>query len=165
MREEVKAVAGTKSLAYWIVLLGLSFFLVLTVGDSSSAMIWITFLGGLSLISFLYRKHSFSKNSQELLNRGRSMSPYDRRRQHRVLILLMMITVVAFFAPLFLSAALNFSVWFGSLVGIIDGWILGLLSFNLFLLYWESKNYGKLYVVEEWSGSILTERGLAFIKR
>jgi hypothetical protein len=164
MKEEARAIASNRSLGYWAVLLALSILLVLVAGEVGAGIIWLSFVGIVSIIGFSYRRNSFLKGSKELLSNGKITTPYDIKRQHRILILLMLATFAAFFVPLFLSAALNFALWFGSLLGIIDGWILGLFSYNLFLINWQKKNDGKLYVLEEWTGSTLTEKGFSFIK-
>jgi len=164
MKEEARAIASNRSLGYWFVLLSLSILLVFVAGDLGADIIWISFVGIASIIGFFYRTDSFLKNSNELLRNGKITTPYNIKRQHRILIVLMLATLAAFFAPLFLSVALNFELWFGSLLGIIDGWILGLFSYNLFLINWQKKNDGKLYVLEEWNGSTLTERGFSSTK-
>jgi len=164
MKEEARAIASNRSLGYWVVLLALSILLVLVGGDLGADVIWILFVGIVLIIGFSYRTRAFLKGSKELLSNGKITTPYDIRRQHRILIFLMLATFAAFFVPLFLSAALTFALWFGSLLGIIDGWILGLVSYNLFLINWQRNNDGKLYVLEEWNGSVLTERGFSFSK-
>jgi len=164
MKEESGAVAGTKSLSYWTILLLLSVFLLYIAGDAGASITWLLSAGFLSLVGYYYRVNSFAKSSSQLLSTGLAVAPYDRKRQHTMLFISMGVTFIAFFAPLFLSSVLSFSVWFGSLIGIIDGWILGLLSYNLYLLFWQKRNGGKLYVVDEWNGSNLTGRGLSFTR-
>jgi|SRR5579872_1537760 len=165
MKEESRAVASNFSLAYWSALLLLSALLIALTGDLSAAIIWLVFTIFLSLAALYYRSRLFSKNAEELLSRGQVASPYDLKRQHSLLIILILSTAVAFFVPLFLSAALSSSVWIGSLIGVIDGWILGLLLYNLFLIRWQRRNDGELFILETWNGNEVTHLGLSFVRK
>jgi hypothetical protein len=165
MKEESRAVANTLSLAYWSALLLMSALLIALTSDLGAAIIWAVFTTFLSFAALYYRSHLFLKNSRELLTRSQVVNPYDLKRQHNLLLVLILLTVAAFFVPLFLSAALNSSVWIGSLVGVIDGWILGLLLYNLFLYRWQKKNNGELFILETWNGNKVTHLGLTFVRR
>jgi hypothetical protein len=165
MKEESRAVAGSFSLAYWSALLLMSVLLIALTADLGAAIIWGIFTLFLGLFALYYRSRLFLKNAGELLTRGQVASPYDLRRQHSLLIVLLILTAVAFFLPLFLSAALSSPVWIGSLIGVIDGWVLGLLMYNLFLARWQKKNHGELFILETWNGNKVTHLGLSFIRR
>jgi hypothetical protein len=165
MKEESRAVASTFSLAYWSALLLMSGLLIALIADPSAVIIWGVFTLFLSFAASYYRTRAFLKSSRELLTKGQVASPYDLKRQHKLLLLLILLTVAAFFVPLFLSAALDSSLWIGSLLGVIDGWILGLLLYNLFLFRWQKKNNGELFILETWTGNKVTHLGLTFAKR
>ncbi len=62
-------------------------------------------------------------------------------------------------------SVLGFAVWIGCLVGIIDGWILQLVGFNLYLSGWQDGQNGKLYSVQIWNGSKVEYTGLSFESR
>ncbi|MFI5421003.1 MAG: hypothetical protein ACHQ1H_08555, partial [Nitrososphaerales archaeon] len=128
-------------------------------------IVWASFTIFLSLAALSYRSQLFLKSSDELLRKGQVTVPYDLRRQHKLLIILIGLTAIAFFAPLLLSSALNSSAWVGSLLGVIDGWILGLLLYNLFLSRWQKRNNGELFILQTWNGNKVTHLGLSFLKR
>jgi hypothetical protein len=165
MNEESRAVAGTFSLAYWTALLLMSALLILLTGDLGAAVIWIVVTIFLCLAALYYRSRLFLRNAGELLVTGRVVSAYDLKRQHGLLLILLILTAAAFFIPLFLSSSLTSSVWIGSLIGVIDGWILGLLLYNLFLIRWQKKNKGELFILETWNGNKVTHLGLSFVRR
>ena len=165
MKEESKAVASIFSQSYWSFLLLLSLVLIALTEDFFAALVWVTFMLALSFAPFVYRSRTFLKNSNELLTKGQVASPYNLRKQRSLLITVVVLTAAAFFVPLFLSVALNSSVWIGSLLGAIDGWILGLLLYNLFLFRWQKKNNGELFILETWRGNRVTHLGLTFVKR
>lgn len=165
MKEQSRAVASTFSLAYWIFLVALSTLLIVVVSDFVALIVWGSFAILLSLGALFYRRRLFLRSSSELVKTGQVVTPYDLRRQHTLLLMLIVLTAVAFFAPLLLSAALDSAVWIGSLLGVIDGWILGLLFYNLFLFRWENKNEGELFILQTWNGNKVTHLGLSFSKR
>jgi len=165
MKEESRAVASTFSISYWSFLLILSLFLIALTDDYVSTLVWAGFMFVLSFAAWGYRSRIFLRHSQELLVKGQVTSPYDLRRQHSLLIMMVALTIAAFFVPLLLSAALNSSVWIGSLLGVIDGWVLGLFLYNLFLLRWQKRNRGELFILEAWNGSRVTHLGLSFTKK
>ena len=165
MKEEQQAVASRFSLTYWTFLLVLSGALIALTEDPTAALVWVLFMLFLSISATGFRIQTFLKRANDLLHKGQVTSPYDLRKQHKLVILLMLLTAAAFFAPLLLSAALNSSTWIGSLLGVIDGWILGLLLYNAYLSYWQKKNNGELFILETWNGNKITHKGLAFSKR
>jgi len=163
-RDEAKAVAGPRSLAFWSVLLLLSAYLIADSEILSAIEVWALIVAIIGLIALYYRVGKFSKNSSELLMAGETSAPYDHRKQFRTLLLVVFMTPVAFFLPLLLASRLSFGLWLGSILGVIDGWVLGILLYNLYLLDWQRKNSGKLFVLQRWDGRQITHMGMSFVR-
>jgi positive regulator of sigma E activity len=163
-RDESKAVAGGKSLIFWVVLLLLSAFLILDSEQLGAIEIWSAFALVIGLAAVYYRIRKFTKSSNDLLQRGESSTPYDHRRQFRTLLLVVFLTPIAFFFPLLLASELSFGFWLGSILGILDGWVLGILLYNFYLFNWQKTNKGKLFVLQKWDGSRVTHLGMTFVR-
>jgi hypothetical protein len=163
-RDEARAVAGKRSLAFWSVLLLLSGYLILDSEILSAVEIWAFVVALIGFVALYYRVGKFSRNSSELLVAGETSAPYDHRKQFRTLLLVVLMTPVAFFLPLLLASGLSFGLWLGSTLGVIDGWVLGILLYNLYLLNWQNKNSGKLFVLQRWDGRQITHMGMTFVK-
>ena len=162
--EQAKVAASARSMIFWCILLLMSLFLVIDSGDSLALAIWSLATAGIGFFAFLVRARSFGRNSDKLLKSGEVVRPYDHSSQVKKLVAIMLMTGAAFMAPLFLAAALTFGSWLGSLLGIIDGWVIGILLYNAYLLGWQNKHRGKLYTLQKWNGRTVTHTGLSFIR-
>jgi|SRR5579875_715448 len=161
-RDSTRYVARNRSLVFWILLITLSIFLILDVSDLNTGIFWIFTFGIFLSLLLAYRISRFREKTQDLLTKGKSLSAYSYKSQQRNFVYLLILTAVAFLAPFFLAGALGFQMWFGSLLGIVDGWIGQLLLYNLYLRSWERNHKGTLYRLETWSGPKVTQTGLEF---
>jgi len=150
---------------FWIILLILSALAVLAVNDLTAASTWIGSIAVVGGVVFLSRRNQFIHKASDLVQKGQSLEPYSYSKQTRKLILIFFFVAAAFFLPLLLSELLAFSLWIGCLIGIIDGWILQLVGFNLYLSRWQDEQNGKLYSVQIWKGSKVEYTGLSFVRR
>jgi len=163
-KDESKAVAGSRSMIFWCILLVLSILLIVDSGSLEAILAWSACASSVGFVGLLFRLRKFLKNSDELLRTGESTRPYDHGKHFRTLILFLFLTPLAFFAPLFFAAQLSFGLLLGSLLGVIDGWVLGLLLYNFYLISWQKKNKGNLFIFQKWSGREVTHLGLSFVR-
>ncbi len=163
--ERSKHLAGIRSNVFWIVLLLISGLIVLDTGVLQILAIWgvITVLIGAGAV--IYRITLFGRKTDDLLSKGRSISEYDYRKQTRKLMYVIGLTVLAFLLPLFLSGFLNAVLWFTLIIGAIDGWLVHLVAYNVYILNWESRHGGKIFAIQIWNGQRVTHSGLAFERK
>jgi ABC-type Fe3+ transport system permease subunit len=153
---------GSKGLAFCLVLILVSLLLLIEEGDEISAMVWSLCISAICVPLLTYQRIRFGKRQSDLLKKGVNLESYDYGRQRR---LIEIITVTAFagmVAPFVLSGLIPATVWFGALIGLLDGWMLYLILFNAIVWLWERKHDGVLYRLELWNGSRVTHIGLKF---
>lgn len=153
---------GSKSFAFWVVLILLSVLLLIEEGDAISAIVWSLTLSMICVPLLLYRRIRLRARENELLTKGVSLDAYDYGRQRRVIGTITLLGFAGMLAPLILLGFIPVSVWFGSLIGLLDGWLLNLVLFNVAIWVWERQQGGILYHLELWNGSRVTHVGLKF---
>ncbi len=160
--ERSRRAAGSKSLLFWVFLFAISSFLILSSLSVAIVVIWVCITLAIALGGAFWKINLFSKRENDLLSMGKSLTAYDYSQQTRRLFLIVGLTILAFLAPLLLAGILGFGFWFTSIIGAIDGWILHLVLYNLFLLRWESNHGGRIFSIQIWSGTKVTYTGLEF---
>jgi hypothetical protein len=166
LKEEERkgAVPRRGSRIFWGVLIVLSIVPILAVRDTYSLLSWIVSFAALGGVVLFLRIGHFSRSIDNLLKKGQSLEPYSYARQTQKLILVFIFVLIAFFGPLLLTDVVGFSIWVGVLVGVLDGWMLQLLVYSLYLSRWQIKQKGKLYSVQIWNGTKVQYTGLSFEK-
>jgi hypothetical protein len=156
--------AKNSSFASWTMLLVLSLFLLLLIYDSGVTIVWaITF--SIVLVGIgVYRVRTFQSKAFDLIKNGSTLSIYNYEAQRKTLMLFLALIIAAFVAPLLLARVLGTTIWLGSIIGVMDGWVGQLLVYNFYLRTWEKRNHGTIYSMQVWEGSKVTHSGLSFEK-
>jgi hypothetical protein len=153
---------GSKSFAFWLVLILLSLLLLIEEGDEISAIVWSSCMSAICVPLLTYQCIRFRKRQFDFFKKGVSLESYDYGRQIRLIEIITFVAFAGMVAPLILSGLIPATVWFGALIGLVDGWVLYLILFNATIWLWERKHDGVLYRLELWNGSRVTHTGLKF---
>ena len=153
---------GSKGFAVWFVLIVVSLLLLIEEGDEISAIVWTLCTSGICVPLLTYQCIRFRKRQFDFLKKGVSLESYDYRRQTRLIEIITFVAFAGMVAPLILSGLIPATVWFGALIGLLDGWMLYLILFNAALWLWERKHDGIIYRLELWNGTRVTHIGLKF---
>ena len=155
---------GRKSFLLWVVLFSASVFFLIDEGDEVSLAAWVLLVAAICLPSLLYQDVKLRRRTVDLLTKGVSLESYSYKRQTRVVRAIAFLGVAGLLGPLILLGVIPSDVWFGSLVGILDGWLLYLILLNTGIWLWERRHLGILYRFELWNGAGVTQVGLRFRK-
>jgi hypothetical protein len=162
-KEIIRLAHKSGSMVYWFCLL-LASLLFLTFTGFGIIALWSVFFVLTLIPSFLFRTRDFAKLAKRLLGEGEVLKPYDYAKQTKTLLTLLFLGVLALIAPLFLTQVLSVKLWFGTLLGVINGWLAQQLLFNLYLMVWERKHKGFVYKVNIWKGSKVVQTGFTFTR-
>jgi hypothetical protein len=156
-------VAGQRSLVFWTVLIVLSLFVIYEAKTPELLATWGACVIALFVALTAIRFSTFSSKRNDLLTKGSWLREYDYKQQHKKILQMLVIFIIAF-SPLALASVLPPAAWLGSVVGFIDGWIVHLLAFNLYLKRWEHSNHGTLYKTEIWGKTRVMQAGITFVR-
>ncbi len=150
------------SVGFWLSMLLLSVLLLDLAFDFQLIAVWGLCFGVVFAVLTGSRIRKFNSVSENLLSQGQELSKYDYKTQHRKVMLILALAVVVIIAPFALAGALGAAIWFGSILGLTDGWVGQLAVYNIYLRVWERKYHGELYSLNVWSGTKVTHTGLQF---
>jgi hypothetical protein len=161
-REDKPVVAGVWSMLVWFAILMASSVILAggrsVEGYASFGLVALVFGGSI----LTYRLRGFWGKTRTLLSTGQTLQPFDYKTQYRQGIYVLVALLFFFFLPFLLAGVLDTYAWLGSVAGGIDGWLLSLIAFNLYLGRWERAHGGKLYTSRVWRGTKVAQTGLRF---
>ncbi len=159
-----KFTAKTSSLSVWIFLFILALIFTAFFDNLFVVVVSVLIMLTIGVSIFIYKNSKFRTCTTQLLAKGVFLVPYDYSKQQRNLVTMLILLVLWFFAPFLLAEELSFSLWLGIVLGTVGGFLLYLITYNVYLKSWEKKNHGHLYKKEIWSGTKVTHTGISFVK-